>query len=152
MLNHEYRKEEFVISTDPARLDIRVIHDFLSSSSYWAQGIPIETVKKSIDGSFCFGIYHSNKQIGFARVITDKATFAYLADVFVDENYRGRGLGVWLMEIITSHPDLAGLRRWVLGTRDAHGLYRKFGFTELSHPERFMQILNPDVYKKAQTS
>lgn len=105
-------------------------------------------VEKSIQGSLCFGIYHDENQIGFARVISDMASFAYLADVFVDEIYRGRGLSKWLMEVILSHPDLQGLRRFMLATRDAHGLYKQFGFSQLSLPERWMQIHNPHPYKK----
>ncbi|PWT97873.1 MAG: GNAT family N-acetyltransferase [Bacteroidetes bacterium] len=144
-----YKKGPYSISTDTSRLDLKVIHGYLSRS-YWAEGIPVEIIKKSIEGSMCFGVYDGVKQIGFARVVTDNATFAYLCDVFILEEYRGQGLSVWLMEIITSHPELSGFRRWMLGTRDAHGLYKKFGFVELSNPERFMQIHNPDVYKGSQ--
>jgi GNAT superfamily N-acetyltransferase len=121
MVNTDFIKGEFRISTDPALLNIDVIHQFLSHS-YWAENIPVEIVKKSIAGSICFGVYHHELQIGFARVVTDKATFAYLADVFIDEKFRGLGLSKWLMETIISHHELAGLRRWMLGTRDAHGL------------------------------
>jgi len=141
-------KDNFSVSTDISRLDINVIHGFLSSS-YWAENIPVETVRKSIEGSMCFGVYDENRQIGFARMITDKATFAYLADVFILEEYRGRGLSKWLMEIIMSSPELQGLRRIMLATRDAHGLYKKSGFTPLTQPNRWMQIHNPDIYKKA---
>ena len=142
-------RNEFTISTDKHLLDIHYIHDYLSNQSYWAGGIPIEVVRSSIEGSLCFGIYDGEKQIGFARVISDMATFGWLADVFVDEGYRGRGLSKWLMEVILSHPGLAGLRRMMLGTLDAHSLYAKYGFTPLTAPERFMQIHWPDVYKKA---
>jgi N-acetylglutamate synthase-like GNAT family acetyltransferase len=141
-------KDNFSVSTDISRLDINVIHGFLTSS-YWAENIPVETVRKSIEGSMCFGVYDENRQIGFARMITDKATFAYLADVFILEEYRGRGLSKWLMEIIMSSPELQGLRRIMLATRDAHGLYKKSGFTPLTQPNRWMQIHNPDIYKKA---
>lgn len=141
-------KDNFSVSTDTSRLDINVIHGFLTSS-YWAENIPVETVRKSIEGSMCFGVYDENRQIGFARMITDKATFAYLADVFILEEYRGRGLSKWLMEIIMSSPELQGLRRIMLATRDAHGLYKKSGFTPLTQPNRWMQIHNPDIYKKA---
>jgi N-acetylglutamate synthase-like GNAT family acetyltransferase len=141
-------KDNFSVSTDISRLDINVIHGFLSSS-YWAENIPVETVRKSIEGSMCFGVYDKNRQIGFARMITDKATFAYLADVFILEEYRGRGLSKWLMEIIMNSPELQGLRRIMLATRDAHGLYKKSGFTPLTQPNRWMQIHNPDIYKKA---
>jgi N-acetylglutamate synthase-like GNAT family acetyltransferase len=141
-------KDNFSVSTDISRLDINVIHGFLTSS-YWAENIPVETVRKSIEGSMCFGVYDENRQIGFARMITDKATFAYLADVFILEEYRGRGLSKWLMEIIMNSPELQGLRRIMLATRDAHGLYKKSGFTPLTQPNRWMQIHNPDIYKKA---
>jgi GNAT superfamily N-acetyltransferase len=137
---------EFEISTDPSRIDLAVVHGYLSAS-YWAKGIPLETVSRSIQNSLCFGIYRGNEQIGFARVITDRATFAYLADVFVLEAYRGRGLSKWLMECITAHPELQGLRRWSLATRDAHGLYRQFGFQDLKAPELWMEKHNPDVYR-----
>ena len=141
-------KNDFTISTDKSRLDITYIHSFLTTS-YWAEGIPIETVQKSVEWSLCFGIYDNDRQIGFARMVTDRATFGYLADVFIDEAYRGQGLSKWLMEIITGHPDLQGFRRLMLATRDAHGLYRQFGFSDLSFPERWMHIHNPGVYKKS---
>jgi N-acetylglutamate synthase-like GNAT family acetyltransferase len=140
-------KDNFSISTDKSKLDIQVIHDFLSKS-YWAENIPAETVRQSIEGSLCFGVYDENKQVGFARMITDKATFAYLADVFIIDEYRGRGLSKWLMEVIMNLPELQGLRRMMLATRDAHGLYKQFGFTPLTHTDRWMQIHKPDIYKK----
>ena len=143
-----WNKCNFTISTDKSRLNLEYIHQYLCNRSYWAENIPIDVVEKSIQGSICFGIYVDETQIGFARVITDTACFAYLADVFVDEQYRGRGLSKWLMEVIMSHPDLQGLRRFILATRDAHGLYQQFGFSLLSFPERWMHIHNPDVYKK----
>jgi GNAT superfamily N-acetyltransferase len=142
----EYHQDEFVISTDPARLDHEVIHGFLVHC-YWAEGIPRETLARSIQNSLCFGIYGPGKQIGFARVISDYATYAYLGDVFVLEEYRGRGLGKWLMECIMRHPRLQGLRRWGLVTRDAHALYARFGFTPLESPERHMELHRPDVYR-----
>jgi GNAT superfamily N-acetyltransferase len=141
-------KDNYNISTDKEKLDIAFIHNYLSCSSYWAEKIPVDTVIKAIEGSLCFGLYDGNKQIGFARMVTDKATFAYLADVFIDENYRGQGFSKWLMEVIISHPGLQGLRRILLATRDASGLYSQFGFTPLNNPERWMQIHNPDVYKR----
>ena len=141
------KREGFTISTDPARLDRTLIHEFLADS-YWAKGIPRETVDRSIEGALCFGLYQNDRQVGFARVITDRATFAYLADVFVLESHRGRGLAAWLMETILAHPDLQGLRRWMLLTRDAHPLYRKVGFTELAHPERVMERVDAGVYER----
>jgi N-acetylglutamate synthase-like GNAT family acetyltransferase len=133
-----WRKDGFEISTDPAQIDVAAVHGFLAAS-YWAQGIPRATVERSIQHSLCFGIYREKQQAGFARVITDRATFAYLADVFVVPEFRGRGLSKWLMECISAHPELQGLRRWSLITRDAHGLYRQFGFQPLSAPERWME-------------
>ena len=142
-------KANFIISDEKEKLDAEYIHNYLSNKSYWAENIPLETVKKSIDGSICFGMYENEKQIGFARVVTDKATFGYLADVFIDENYRAQGLSKWLMEIIMAYPELQGLRRWMLGTRDAHSLYEKFGFEPLENPKRVMHKYNVDVHKKA---
>jgi N-acetylglutamate synthase-like GNAT family acetyltransferase len=139
-------KSDYLISTDKTKIDISYVHSFLTRS-YWSPGIPVEIVRKAIEGSLCFAVYHNNKQVGFARVITDKATFAYLADVFIDENYRGRGLSKWLMATIMKHPDLQGLRRMLLTTKDAHGLYAQFGFIPINNPERFMIINNPEVYK-----
>jgi GNAT superfamily N-acetyltransferase len=143
----EWRRDGFTISTDPAKLDRGAIHEFLSGS-YWATGISREVVDRSIDGSLCFGVYDGDQQLGFARVITDFATFAYLADVYVLESHRRRGLAAWLMESILAHPGLRGLRRWMLVTRDAHPLYRKFGFRELAHPERIMEMTFPGIYEK----
>ncbi len=128
-----WTQSEFEISTDPARIDLHAVHEFLTSC-YWAKGIPLETVRRSIASSLCFGIYHEGRQAGFARVISDLATFAYLGDVFVLERYRGRGLSKWLMQCILSHPDLQGLRRWMLATRDAHALYRQYGSAALKLP------------------
>ncbi len=142
-------KDNYTISTDKSLLNVEFIHRYLCNKSYWAENIPDHVVKKSIEGSLCFGIYADNKQIGFARVVTDAASFAYLADVFIGGEYRGRGLSKWLMQVIMAHPDLQGLRRFMLATRDAHGLYEQFGFSLLSSPERWMHIHNPDVYKKS---
>lgn len=122
-----------------------VIHSFLSHT-YWSPGIPVAVLQKAIDGALCFGVFTGQQQIGFARVITDKATFAYLADVFIIDEFRGKGLSKWLMEVIMAHPDLQGLRRFLLATRDAHGLYRQYGFSDLSTPENWMQIHRPNVY------
>jgi GNAT superfamily N-acetyltransferase len=143
----EYRSNGVVVSTDRARLDLDVIHGFLTGC-YWAKGISRERVARSIENALCFGIYEEGKQIGFARVISDYATYAYLGDVFILERYRGRGLAKWLMECIVRHPQLQGLRRWSLVTGDAHGLYAQFGFTPLAAPERWMEIHKPDVYAK----
>ncbi len=144
------QKDGLLITTDKHKMDVLYIHDFLSVKSYWAEHIPFETVKRSIEGAVCFGMFDGDKQIGFARVITDKATFGYLADVFIDEAYRGRGLGKWLMEVIMGHPELQGFRSWQLGTKDAHGLYAQFGFKPLDEPERMMRKPNSDVYRKNQ--
>jgi GNAT superfamily N-acetyltransferase len=138
---------EYLISTDASLLDLKVIHDFLSSS-YWAAGVPKSVMERSIENSLCFGVYRGEEQAGFARVVTDHATFAYLADVFVLEEHRGRGIGKWLVEVVISHPDLQGLRRWMLATRDAHDLYRRYAFTELARPAIFMERKDPN-YKTA---
>ncbi|MGE0481131.1 MAG: GNAT family N-acetyltransferase [Phycisphaerae bacterium] len=143
---HEWTEGEYCISTDRARLDLDVIHAGLDRS-YWASGIPRDVIVRSIAGSLCFGLYHAQRQIGFARVISDGATFAYLSDVFVREEYRGRGIGQWFIRTIVAHPQLQGLRRWLLATRDAHGLYRKFGFRELECPEIYMEMVRPDAYR-----
>jgi GNAT superfamily N-acetyltransferase len=143
----EWRRETFTISTDRTKLDRAAIREFLSAS-YWATGIPRDVVDRSIEGSLCFGVYDGVLQVGFARVITDFATFAYLADVYVLESHRRRGLAAWLMESILAHPRLQGLRRWMLVTRDAHPLYRKFGFRELAHPERIMEMTFPGIYER----
>ena len=141
-----WRRGEFEISTDPSRIDLPAVHQFLAVS-YWAKGIPLAILRRALEHSLCFGIYEGARQVGFARAITDCATFAYVADVFVIEAYRGRGLAKWLMECIKGHPDLQRLRRWALITRDAHGLYRQCGFTPLSNPQGWMEIHHPDVYR-----
>lgn len=143
---HPLIKEGFEISTDKSKLDIAVIHDYLSNKSYWAKNIPVELVQKSIEGSICFGVYHNNRQVGYARMVSDCATFGYLADVFIIDEYRGKGLSKWLMEEIINYPAFQPLRRWMLATRDAHGLYKQFGFTELDKPERIMQKLKINPY------
>jgi GNAT superfamily N-acetyltransferase len=141
-------RDEFLISDEKDFLNTDYIHDYLSNKSYWAENIPMDIVKKSIAGSFCFGVYKKENQIGFARAITDKATFGYLADVFIDEDFRGKGLGKWLVEIIMSHPELQGFRSWMLGTKDAHSLYTKFGFRLLENSQRIMRRNIIDVYPK----
>ena len=148
----EFRRGEFLISTDPARLDLDVIYNFLTNC-YWAKGIPREVVARSIEHALCFGVYDgSGAQVGFARVVSDFATVAYLGDVFVLESHRGRGLSKWMMECILQHPALQNLRRWILLTRDAHELYRKYGFTALKSPDRYMELHRPDVYEIRETT
>lgn len=144
----EWSRDRYVISTDTKRLDRGAIHAFLSES-YWAPGIPREVVDRSIQNSLPFGVYDSEGQVGFARVITDYATFAYIADVFVLPAHRGRGLAKWLMEVIHAHPDLQDLRRWMLVTRDAQALYRKVGYREVEDCSRFMEIVNRKVYGRS---
>jgi GNAT superfamily N-acetyltransferase len=146
-MSFERHRGNFTVSTDPGRLDLGAIHAFLSTS-YWAEGIPRETVERALRHSLCFGLYEEEgRQIGFARVITDTATYAYLCDVYVLPEWRGQGLGTWMMEQVMDHPDLQGLRRFSLVTRDAHELYRPFGFTEISNPGRYMEIARPGIYK-----
>lgn len=144
-MTEEWQKGEYLISTDKLRLDLEVIYDFLSHKSYWAQGRSLEVIKRGIENSLNFGIYQEGKQVGFARVVTDYATFAWLADVFVLEEHRGQGLGKWLIEVMLSHPRLQGFRRWALATKDAHELYRNFGFDELNRPERWMERPDPKM-------
>lgn len=148
-LKKEFRINEFIFSTDKSLLDVKYVHQFLSERSYWAMGIPLDIVQRSIQNSVSIGIYAHEKQIGFARIITDLATFGYLADVFIDEAYRGKGLSKRLMEFIHSIEELKLLRRMMLGTRDAHGLYAQYGFKPLAMPDRFMDFHRPDVYKQA---
>lgn len=158
----EHRRGDFVISTDRLRLNLDLVHDFLTNC-YWAQGISREVVTRSIEHSLCFGIYEESSrlakearhgapgplaQVGFARVISDFATFAYLGDVFMLESHRGRGLSKWLIECIIQHPALQNLRRWILLTRDAHSLYSKYGFTPLKSPGRYMELHRPHVYER----
>jgi GNAT superfamily N-acetyltransferase len=140
------RKGEYHISTDKSELNIPLIHHFLANESYWAKDIPLEIVKKSIQNSLCFGIYRGTEQIGFARLITDFATFAYLADVFILQPFRGKGLSKWLVEQIMGHPDLQGLRRWMLATSTAHGLYQQFGWKKISDPTIWMEIRKENPY------
>ena len=142
----EWVHGEYTISTEKPRLKIDVIDSFLSDRSYWAKSRTREQTETAIKNSICFGIYHGQDQVGFARVVSDQATFAYLGDVFILDEFRGRGLGKWLMEVVLAHPDLRGLRRWILATRDAHGLYEQFGFSELKHPSRWMELPAPDAY------
>jgi GNAT superfamily N-acetyltransferase len=143
----EWRRGEYVISTDKRRLDIRKVHEFLSTA-YWSQNVPLATVERAIENSMVFGLYHGMQQAGMARIITDRATFAYVSDVFILEPHRGQGLGQWLMRVVRDHPELQRLRRWMLATRDAHGLYQKSGFTPLNAPERFMEVWDPEIYTR----
>ena len=138
----EAHRDQFTISTDNSRLDVDAICDFLSRA-YWSKGRPRERTERALENSLVFGLYDGDKQIGIARVVTDYAIFAYLCDVFIHEEYRAHGLGKWLIETVMSHPDLQGLRRWTLATRDAHGLYRQFGWEALSNPERWMEMFRP---------
>ena len=147
MKPYEIQEETLLISDDPARLNRELIHRFLSERSYWAQGVPAETVNRSLDHSLCFGVYQAGQQVGFARVVTDFATFAWLADVFVVEDKHGQGIGKKLVAAVVAHPRLQDLRRFMLGTRDAFGLYARFGFEPLAHPERFMEIRSGNSYK-----
>ena len=142
-----WERDGYRISIDRSLLDIDFIHNYLANESYWASGIPREVVEKSIRHSLCFGLYFQEQQVGFARVVTDYATFAYLGDVFIVEAHRGQALGKWLIKCIVDHSELQHLRRWMLATADAHSLYEQYGFTPISQPQRFMERHNPEVYK-----
>ena len=138
-----YLNKGYNISTDQSLLQFDAIYDYLNTQSYWAKGISKEKLQIAIQSSVCFGVYHQNKQVGFARVISDNSTFAYLADVFIIASHRKQGLSKWLMQTILAHPSFKDLRRWLLATADAQGLYAKFGFKSITQPERFMQIFTP---------
>ena len=140
-----WERGDYLISTDRSRLDVELIHNFLSRTSYWASGRTLDVVQRSIENSLAFGIYQDNDQVGFARVVTDYATFAWIADVFVLPEHRGHGLSKWLMEVMMSHPQLQGFRRWVLATKDAHSLYARFGFIPMHRPERWMERPDPNM-------
>jgi GNAT superfamily N-acetyltransferase len=146
-MSETFERGEYSISTELSRLDLDAIHAYLARA-YWCEGIPRQTVERAIANSLCFGLFHGKDQVGLARVVTDSATYAYLCDVYVLEAHRGKGLSKRLMECVMAHPALQGLRRFTLATRDAHGLYRQFGFRELSKPESKMEILRSDVYRK----
>jgi GNAT superfamily N-acetyltransferase len=143
------RRGDYTISMDADRMDLRAIHAFLTES-YWSPGIPIATVERAMANSLCFGLFRGQEQVGLARVITDKATFAYLADVYVLEAHRGQGLAKWLLQVIQAHPELQGLRRFMLATSDAHGLYGQFGFETLANPSRIMEMVKPNVYRASE--
>jgi len=145
----EIKENGFIFSDDRNLVDVKAVHQYLSISSYWAKDIPSDLVKRSIENSLCFGIYKEQQQVGFARWITDKATFAYLCDVYVLDEFRGLGLSKKLMSLMLFHPDLQGLRRYQLATLDAHGLYEQFGFRALENPERQMGIVFKDLYSKS---
>jgi GNAT superfamily N-acetyltransferase len=143
-----WRRGEYEISDDPARIDVVAVHEFLTNDAYWSPGIPLDVVRRAIAGSIVFGLYTSDgSQVGFTRVVSDRATFAWVCDVYVLPEHRGNGMGKWLMETVKSHPDLQGLRRWLLATRDAHGLYAQFGFVEAA-PGSLMEIRDIDIYKR----
>lgn len=141
-------RDELRLSTLTDEMDVDAIHAYLSAESYWAPGIPREVVARAVHHSLCVGIFDGAAQVAFARVITDRATYAYLADVYVLQAYRGRGVSKWMMEALIAHPDLQGLRRWSLMTKDAHGLYAQFGFTPLKQPDRSMERIAPAVYAR----
>ena len=146
--NYELQKGEYIISTNKEKIDIDVVHTFLSKDSYWAENIPKDIIERAIKNSLCFGIYYKEIQVGFARAVTDKATFMYLADVFILHAHRGKGLSKWLMQTIHAHPELQGLRRMMLTTKDAHGLYAQFGWQPLNDDlaKRIMLINRPGMY------
>jgi GNAT superfamily N-acetyltransferase len=143
----ETRQDEYLISTDPKKLQPEKVHAFLTTA-YWSAGIPLAVVKTALSNSLCFGLYHRGEQVGLSRVVTDYSTFAYLCDVYVLEAHRGKGLGQWLVECVMTHPELQDLRRFLLATRDAHGIYANFGFTGLKSVERMMERHDPDVYQR----
>ena len=142
----QWRQGGFEVSDDAARLDRAMVHRFIALDSYWAKGIPRQTMDKAIDNSPCFGLYGPGGQLGFARVVTDRSTYAYLCDVFVDEAERGAGLGEWLMACVLAHPELQGLRRFSLMTKDAHALYARFGFKPMVDATRYLEIHRANAY------
>jgi GNAT superfamily N-acetyltransferase len=147
-VHFEQERQGLVLSTDPRRLDVDAIHRYLSEESYWARGIPRDVVARSLEHSLCFGVFDEGRQVAFARVITDRATYAYLCDVYVLEAYRRRGIATWLLEATLAHPELQGLRRWSLVTRDAHSLYAPHGYGPIERPEGYMERLDRGVYER----
>jgi GNAT superfamily N-acetyltransferase len=145
MLHDTWQRDDYTISTVPARLNLDLIHNYICNHSYWGKGRAKDVIERSIKNSLPFGIYKGDEQVGFARIVTDYATYAWVADVFVLPEHRGRGLSKWLMEVILAHPQLQGFRRWVLSTRDAQGLYERFGFMPLKRPERWMERFDPNM-------
>ncbi len=152
MNDDAFFKKGFLISTDTALLNITLIHHFLDQLSYWGKGISLQTVQTSIQNSLCFGVYQHQKQVGFARLVTDKATFAYLCDVFILPDFRKSGLSKWLLQTIRHHPDLQNLRRWTLATADAHGLYEQFGFMRMKNQDRWMEIFQPQLQNSEEST
>ena len=144
-MSDSWQRDDYTISTDRSRLNIDLIHDYISNHSYWGAGRSREVVERSIENSLPFGVYNDDELVGFARIVTDYATFAWVADVFVLPEHRGRGLSKWLMEVMIAHPQLQGFRRWVLSTKDAHGVYERFGFMPLKRPERWMERFDPNM-------
>ena len=138
--------QDYIITPDKTKIDLKFVHQYLSQESYWAKNIPLDVVKKAIENSVCFSIFYKEEQVGFARVITDKATFGYLADVFIVEQHRGKGISKWLLQFILDHTELQGFRSWMLGTKDAHGLYEKFDFKLVSDTTRIMRKKGIDGY------
>jgi GNAT superfamily N-acetyltransferase len=145
-MSETWEREGYLVTTDPAKMQLDAIHGYLSRA-YWCEGIPRSTVERAVENSLCFAVLHGEEQVGFARVVTDTATFAYLCDVYVLEEHRGKGLSKWMMECVVGHPKLQGLRRFSLATRDAHGLYKQFGFHAIAKPELLMEILVADIYR-----
>ena len=146
-MHQEWKRDQLLVTTDPARIDVDAIHAYLSRA-YWCVGIPHETVENAVRHSLCFGLFDGAAQVGLARLVTDHATFAYLCDVYVLESHRGRGLGKWLIECVMAHPCMPGLRRIMLVTNDAHELYRGFGFVEATDPQKLMEIRRPNIYQQ----
>ncbi|HVW63272.1 MAG TPA: GNAT family N-acetyltransferase [Puia sp.] len=142
-------KDDYTITTDKTKMDIPYIHYYLSTESYWGKGIPLDIVRRSVENSLTFGVFYQDRQVGFARIVSDFATVAYLGDVFIAQDHRGKGLSKWLMEQVMAHPGLQGLRRWILLTRDAHELYKQYGWKSIASPDRWMEVHNPDVYQSS---
>jgi GNAT superfamily N-acetyltransferase len=141
-------KDDYLLTTDKSKLDLKMIHDFLAHESHWAKNIPFDRVKKSIENSLNFGLFYQGKQIGFARVISDFSTIAYLGDLFILKEHRGKGLSRWMLEEIMNHPDLSGLRRWILVTKEEHDVYQQYGWAMVARPENWMEIHDPEIYTK----
>lgn len=141
-------KDDYLLTTDKTKLDLHMIHKFLSGESHWAKNIPFDRVKKSVENSLCFGLFFNDNQVGFARVISDFSTIAYLGDLFILKEHRGKGLSRWMLEEIMNYPELRGLRRWILVTKDAHEVYQQYGWAMVARPENWLEIHDPEVYSK----